>query len=442
VFPVGEREGLTGWLAVLVLVFFLARGVLTGLGGVAKHVSLKRCACLGGLAAAGLAFLAVGTVEDSATGAFQLRCADRAEARAPFAGFLDGVCVREGEYVRAGAVVARLRVPNLGTRLGQAEAEVREGQARLALLLAGPRCEEREARRVRERQAEAALERARQDLGRAHQALGAELEGMAAQLAGAQAEAGQASAALRRARQLRMSSGIAREVVEEQETRWQVAVAQTSSLLARLRARRLLGTQDAEREVFHRERELAEARSALYLSEAGARAEEVEAEKARLARAREEVRFLRQVEASLTVRAGRSGQVTTAGLGDRVGRYLAQGELICTIEQPGRLEAEVLLLDQQSVGVREGQQVQLRPCDQPWLVLRGTVERLAPRAVRGGGEPTSTVMGVHAHCRVDEAPEAARPGSVGHARVLLGRRPVRTILHEKAMALWCAAFWW
>jgi putative peptide zinc metalloprotease protein len=93
---------------------------------------------MGNLAAA----LCLIRIEDRAGGAFQVRPVTRAELRAPVAGFLREVYCDEGDRVSPGAPVVRLEVPDLASRLAQKRAEVREAQAKLRLLEAGPRHEE------------------------------------------------------------------------------------------------------------------------------------------------------------------------------------------------------------------------------------------------------------------------------------------------------------
>src|SRR5262249_19184037 len=151
----GDRYGAPGSLAVLALAWLLLRNLLSGFddGEVERmfRTRLARAVFWGGVAAGCLAYLALGTGADGSAGGFQPRSALRQEARAPVSAFLREVCVREGEHVRAGAVLARLHVPNLRTRLEQSQAEIREAEARLRLLLAGARAEERE---VQSRRAE------------------------------------------------------------------------------------------------------------------------------------------------------------------------------------------------------------------------------------------------------------------------------------------------
>jgi hypothetical protein len=78
-----------------------------------------------GLAGA-VAALPLIEIEDRATGAFQVRSAARAELRAPAAAFVKEVRFDEGKRAEAGAVVFRLEVPDLDSRLTQKRAEVRE----------------------------------------------------------------------------------------------------------------------------------------------------------------------------------------------------------------------------------------------------------------------------------------------------------------------------
>jgi multidrug efflux pump subunit AcrA (membrane-fusion protein) len=442
----GDRWGAAGALAVLVLGFFLMRSLLSGLdeGEVGRMLRGRHARALtwAGVVTACLGYLAFGTWEDRSAGTFQVRSAQRAEVRAPVTAFLQEVCVAEGEFVREGAVLARLHVPNLGARLRQARAEVEEAEARLALLLAGARSEERESHQRRVERAEQALARARAELTRALEAFSAELDGMASQLDAAQVEADHARASLQRARRLRLRQAVSEEGYADAHKRWGVATAQATSQAAQCRARRAAGAREAEQEVARRERELAEARSAVTLVEAEPRREEVRAERARLARAREEVAFLERVEAKLRLVAPRAGLVTTPNLADRVGQYLREGDLFCTVEEPGGLEAEVVLLDQESRGVRPGQEVQLRPRDNPRLTLRGTVLRVAPRAARGGPEPAGTTSAVTAYCAVEGAADDLRPGTLGHARIQRGRRPLREWLCDKGFQLLRAEFWW
>src|SRR5262249_42402213 len=143
-------------------------------GEVSKMIRLRhKRTALWALALAGLAAgLRLIEIEDRAGGEFQVRSATRVELRAPAAGFLREVYCDEGDRVSPGAAVARLEVPDLASRLAQKKAEVREGEARLRLLEAGPRYEEVVEQRLRLQRAQAWRDLARQDLRRHRHAFG------------------------------------------------------------------------------------------------------------------------------------------------------------------------------------------------------------------------------------------------------------------------------
>src|SRR5262249_61744324 len=119
------------------------------------------------------------------------------------------------------------------------------------------------------------------------------------------------------------------------------------------------GVLEAETELARRERELADTEAALSLLEVGPRREEVEAESARLARLREEVRYLDQLRDRLSVHSPVPGLVTTARLKEKVGQYVTEGELVLLVEEPAGLEVEITLAEQEVERVRPGQTVAL-----------------------------------------------------------------------------------
>ena len=127
-------------------------------------------------------------VEDRSSGPFQVRPSSRVELRAEVAGFLEAVHFEEGDHVSTGAVVARLRVPDLASRSAQKLAEVRESEARLRLLEAGPREEEIVEQRRRVERMKTWRDLAAKDLAHARQALQEELERLDKQIVQQRAE--------------------------------------------------------------------------------------------------------------------------------------------------------------------------------------------------------------------------------------------------------------
>src|SRR5262249_17393606 len=145
-------------------------------------------------------------------------------------------------------------------------------------------------------------------------------------IAQCQAEVAGAQDAARRAGLL-SGRAVSAEQYQEAVRRQQVCQAQLEQAQAEKHAREAKGTLEAETELAPRERELADVEAALTLLEAGPRPEEVEAERARLARLQEEARYLEQLRDQLPIHSPVPGLVTTPRLKEKVGQYVREGEL-------------------------------------------------------------------------------------------------------------------
>jgi putative peptide zinc metalloprotease protein len=366
---------------------------------------------------------------------FQVRPAARAELRASVAGFIEVVYCDEGDRVSPGAVVARLEVPDLPSRLAQKQAEVRE--ARLRLLEAGTRPEELAEQRRRVERAAGWRDRARQDLGRERKAFEEDLARLDKQVARYAAELEQARASLARMQKLAGSGAASAEELDEARTRCRIDQAQREQAEAEKRARQARGTLEAEAGLAKREKELADARSALALMEAGSRPEEVEAERAKLARLEEEGRYLDGLREKVQVSSPVGGVMTTARLKEKVGQYVREGDLIGLIEEPAVLEAEVTLPEQDVARVRPGQAVELKARALPFETFRTAVDRIAPAAGKGDAQSSVTV-----YCRLENQGADLRPGMSGHARIATGSRAPGLILIDRALRYLRTEFWW
>jgi multidrug efflux pump subunit AcrA (membrane-fusion protein) len=437
----GRQWGAVGIAAAVVLGLVSTRGLLQGIsaGEVRKMMLLRHkrkvvwVLLLGGVAAV----LGLVPMEDRAGGPFQVRPATRAELRAPVAGFLQAVYCDEGDRVSAGTVVARLEVPDLASRIAQKQAEVREAQARLRLLEAGPRHEELVEQRRRVERARAWRDLAQQDLTRTRQALAAELVRLDNQVAQALAELEAAQVAAYRARTLAGKAALSDEQYRDAERRYRVSQAQVEQAQAERRARQAKGTLEAEAELARRDKEQADAQATLRLLEAGTRPEEIEAERARLARLQEEARYLGGLKSKRWVHSPVAGLVTTPRLKETVGQYVREGELIGVIEESSRFEVEIVLAEQEVARVRPGQAVGLKARVLPLATLPARVERVAPAAGRGEVQATVTIYG-----QLEDAPAELRPGMTGYARISTGPRPVGEVLLDRTLRLLRTELWW
>ena len=217
----------------------------------------------------------------------------------------------------------------------------------------------------------------------------------------------------------------------------QVCQAQEEQARAEKRARQAKGTIEAEAELARRDKELADARTSLALMEAGSRPEEIEAERARLARLEEERSYLTGLCGKLAVTSPVAGVITTPRLKEKVGQYLHEGDLIGMVEEPGGLEAEIAVPEQDVRRLQVGQQVELKARSAPFETVTVQVDRIAPAAGKGEVQSTITV-----YCRLGDCAADLRPGMTGHARIVTGRRAPGLIFLDRGLRYLRTEFWW
>jgi multidrug efflux pump subunit AcrA (membrane-fusion protein) len=452
--------GRWGWLGLggtLVLAVLSVRGIFQGFSaGEASTMLLTRphrtaVWALTAMTVAGV--LIFGEMADRAGGSFQVRPATHVELRAPVAGFLRTLYAEEGDRVTAGMVVAQMEVPDLASRIAQKQAEVRETQARLRLLEAGPRPEAVAEQRSRVERAGAWRDLAGQDLRRAQQTLQEDLTRLDDQIDQHRAELEFARSVLARARRLLGQRASSEEQVRDAEKHVRVAHAQMDQGEAQKRSRQVQGTREAETELARRDKDLADARGSLTLLEAGTRPEEIEAERARLARLQEDLHHLEHLQSQGAVVCPVAGVIITPRLKEKKGQYLKEGDLIGLVEEPAALEAEIVLAEQDVANVQPGQMVALKPRALPYAVVSARVDRIAPAATRPEAVSTGTAAATVAargevqsnviiYCRLDGVTSELRPGMTGYARVYTGQRSVGGILGDRALRYLRTEFWW
>ncbi len=439
-----------GWLGLAGLTYLAVastRGMLVGVsaGEVRNMIASRRVRTLLWLVAGGIVMIALCLIEieDWASGPFRVRAAKRAEVRSPIAGFLQAVCCAEGDHILAGEQIARLEVPDLASRQAQKRAEVAEAQSRLKLLEIGPRPDEVAEQRLRVQRMKTWRDLATKDLEQARQALHEELARLDQQITQYRAELRSSQQHFQRAKVLRGSGALPEEQYQEAEVEHEVAQSRVAQAELQKRHRQALGTReaiaglDAEAELARREKDLADAQATLNLLEAGSRTEEIEAERSRLARLQEEAEYLTQLSTKLPITSPVSGLVVTPRLPDKVGQYVREGDLICQVEQPGDLEVEIALAEQDVARIRAGQTVKLKARALPFDTFVTSVDRIAPAAM--GGEVLSKVT---VYCTLNQAPADLRTDMTGYGRVDTGRRPIGEIVLDRALRFIRTEFWW
>jgi multidrug efflux pump subunit AcrA (membrane-fusion protein) len=416
---------------------------------VSRH---KRTAfwCLGCAALVAAIFLV--QVSDRPGGAFQVRPTVRVELRARVTGFLKEVEVEEGDRVSASKRVALLEVPDLASKTEQKRAEVRESRAKLRLLELGPRAEEVMEQRYRVERARKWRELARQDLAQARTAHKEELGKLDKQQAQNDAELAYARYALQRDRRLYTRDILPQDQYKDRAKQFEVRQSMVDQTTAQRKALEARGTQREEAELARRDKELADAQATLTIMELGTRPEEIEAERARLARLQEEQRYLEKVQRDLPIVCPVDGVVTTPRLKEKIGQYLKEGELICTVDRTSVLEVEVSLDEQEVERIEEGSEVELRPRSFVFKTFRAELTRIAPmvrhgvEAVPEPGKPTpppkTDAPGtVTLYCEV-KGGEGLLPGMSGFARISCPRRSLAAIALERGMRMLRPEYWW
>src|SRR5262249_32946539 len=147
----------------------------------------------------------------------------------------------EGERVAPGAVIARLEVPDLESRLAQSKAALRESQAKLRLLEVGPRPEELREQGYRVERAREGRDLAEKDLARVRKALAEELKRLEEDITQRRIERDHAREIKARRDRLAGTGGVGAEEREAVEKQVLLAEAQYEQAHARKRTREVLG---------------------------------------------------------------------------------------------------------------------------------------------------------------------------------------------------------
>jgi RND family efflux transporter MFP subunit len=171
-------------------------------------------------------------------------------------------------------------------------------------------------------------------------------------------------------------------------------------------------------------------------------AAELRQTESRLASAQEHTKYLEGIAAKLEVRSPVAGLIMTPRLKERVGQYLHEGDLICVVEDPTILRAEVKLPEQEVELVRPGQRVELKARALPFDPFTGTVERLAPAVATDAGPASAGQNTVTVYVAIDGLHDDLKPGMTGHARVSCGRAASGRVLGEKFLRFLRTEFWW
>lgn len=377
--------------------------------------------------------------QERAAGTFRVRPSTRIEVNALEAGFLGDIQVEEGSRVMPGDLIARIHIPDLEVNLTKKQAEIRGTEANLRKLEAGPRPEEVVEQRERVSRALAWRNLGEQDLKRAKHAFEEELVRLDRLVDQHVAEVEFSKQSLLHAESLHQQNALSGEQLLSEQTRCEIKALELEEVQAQKRAREAQGTLEAEAELARREKELADQRSLLRLLEAGGRPEEIDAERARLARLAEERKYLEGIQSRVMLRSPVAGVVTTPRMHEKNGQYVPTGTVVCVVEELTDVVAEIAIKEEDEHAVRPGQLVELRARAMPYRSFLAQVQRKAPTAVVPEGQSQGTVT---IYCRLTEPEAEILSGMTGYARIYRQHRPLGIVLAQRTLKYLRTEFWW
>ena len=368
--------------------------------GAARVVKrLLRLAVLGGATTVALVYL---HPELRIKGPFDVLPVHNADVRAGVEGLIEEICVDEGQTVHQGDLIARLFDRDARADLQKTEAAIEEAQAKLRLLVAGPRLEE--------------IEQARIEVAKDAEAI-----------------------TFATSRQDRDKTLYEEKLVSKQEL------------------------EDSEANLAQRKSELATAKSKLEVLLAGSRREDIEAMKAAITSLETQRNYLQEQLRLMRVVSSASGIVATPSrqLLEMKHQLVKKGDLIAKVYELKTITAEMVISERDIADVKVGQQVVLKARAYPEMTFYGKVTSIATAAqvsssssssagalaqAQGTAPPTITRSAVAPKTiaittEIDNSSLFLKPEMTGQAKISCGERRLLDLLTRRIARTVKVEFW-
>jgi putative peptide zinc metalloprotease protein len=335
-------------------------------------------------------------------GPFDILPVRNADVRAEVEGIIDQIYVEEGQTVQKGDLIARLMDRDLQAELHKTEAAIQEAQAKLKLLVAGPRAEE--------------IEQARIELAKDAEAVTF------------------AASKVARFKTLYEEKLLSKQELEDNE-----------ALLALGKAVQ------------------AESKSKLELLLAGSRPEEIEAMKASCASLETQRLYLQEQIRLMRVLSPASGIVATPArqLMEMKNQLVKKGDLIAKVYDLKMITAEMVISERDIADVRVGQKVVLKARAYPEMTFHGKVTTIATVAqvssssstasavaqVQGGTQPGTLTRSAVAPktvtitTEIDNTSLLLKPEMTGQAKIFCGERRLLDLVIRRLARTAKVEFW-
>ena len=389
-------------------------------------------------------------LEYTSTGNFEVRPASDIDVCSPVHSFIATVCVQDGQMVECDQPIVELHAPDLISMLASKAAEELNAKATLSKLEAGPRPEEIRSleRKVEDLRHWCTL--GTSDLASSKKSLEFELLSLKEKSNQTRLQIELAEQVLKKTEELKAKGAVAGAQLVVEKSQLEVLKSQLVELESKRSSVESEGVNKATGELAQRKRQLSDAESELLLLRLGTRKEEVEAARARVTMLEEELRFLKEQQGKLMVRATASGVVSAPRLREKVGQFMPKGMPICRIEMPGKPFLELMIPEAEAVRIEKGQKVRLKAKSLPFDTILATVDRIAPAASKPPELTTSTLpttttpskQSLAVYCSLDGDESRLRSGMTGVGRVSCGRKSLGVIAMTQLLQYIRTEFWW
>jgi multidrug resistance efflux pump len=446
----GDELGITGYLFGGLVLAYATQRVFSGMFGkeMFKMLTtrlLRSVLWIAGLGITGWLLFTV-PINHYVTGDFEVRPGELIQVPTPVSCFIGQIYIEDGSQVAAGDKLIELRAPDLLSQIETKEAELRESEAKLTLLRAGPRPQEIADQEERVKRLLAWYELGKHEVETARKALDHELQALEHRIESVKTEHQYVKDAVAQSERLNRLGALAGAQLKQERTQLDILKARMGQAEADYASRATEGIRTTTAEFSRREQELADAEGKLTLLRLGYRTEEIEAEQARRERIVEELTFLESQKSKLAIVAPISGFISAPRLREKAGHFVSQGTLLCQIEARSVPMVEIFVSEDDALHVAPAQQVQIKARALPFETFFGEVALVATAAAKPqeavAQQQLATRQTVAVHCRMDAAEGRLKSGMTGYGRVLRGRDPIGIVLTTKVYRYIRTEFWW
>jgi multidrug resistance efflux pump len=195
----------------------------------------------------------------------------------------------------------------------------------------------------------------------------------------------------------------------------------------------------AARELGERQRDEAQARLDLLL--AGARAEDLEASRAALARLEARRPFLRELIGRTRLVSPIAGLVTTRRLKEKRGGHVRPGDFVAEVQALEHVRVEISVPEKEIGDVRPDHPVCFKARAYPERTFAAQIDCIAPTAHRPADREAAAAPTVFLVTRVDNDGLLLKPGMTGKAKVYCGERRIFDLVARRLARLVRVEFW-